>query len=116
MELPNKKIWAIYYKTISRPMSFEKIYVHLFLFYYRWASIKLPSLQKHLKRKEYSHAAQFAQDVELVFSNAMQFNEDNTPLWEAARQLKVHISTSPVRRQRLMRSTGVLRKTDGRPS
>ena len=27
MELPNKKIWAIYYKTISRPMSFEKIYV-----------------------------------------------------------------------------------------
>lgn len=33
--------------------------------------------------------AQFAQDVELVFSNAMQFNEDHTPLWEAARQLKV---------------------------
>jgi chromatin structure-remodeling complex subunit RSC4 len=27
MELPSKKIWAIYYKTISRPMSFEKIYV-----------------------------------------------------------------------------------------
>jgi hypothetical protein len=27
MELPNKKIWAIYYKTIPRPMSFEKIYV-----------------------------------------------------------------------------------------
>ncbi|KAI9438434.1 RSC complex protein [Lactarius psammicola] len=73
MELPNKKIWAIYYKTISRPMSFEKIY-------------------KHLKRKEYSNAAQFAQDVELVFSNAMQFNEDNTPLWEAARQLKEYFA------------------------
>lgn len=29
MELPNKKIWPIYYKTISRPMSFEKIYVRL---------------------------------------------------------------------------------------
>ena len=29
MELPSKKIWAIYYKTISRPMSFEKIYVRL---------------------------------------------------------------------------------------
>ena len=27
MELPNKKVWAIYYKTIPRPMSFEKIYV-----------------------------------------------------------------------------------------
>lgn len=73
MELPNKKIWAIYYKTISRPMSFEKIY-------------------KHLKRKEYSNAAQFAQDVELVFSNAMQFNEDHTPLWEAARQLKEYFA------------------------
>ncbi|KAF8481637.1 RSC complex protein, partial [Russula ochroleuca] len=73
MELPNKKIWAIYYKTIPRPMSFEKIY-------------------KHLKRKEYSNVAQFAQDVELVFSNAMQFNEDHTPLWEAARQLKEYFS------------------------
>ncbi|KAI0275197.1 Bromodomain-containing protein [Gloeopeniophorella convolvens] len=69
MELPNKKIWAIYYKAIARPMSFEKIY-------------------KHLKRKEYSNVAQFAHDVELVFSNAMQFNEDHTPLWEAALQLK----------------------------
>ena len=29
MDLPSKKIWAIYYKTISRPMSFEKIYVRL---------------------------------------------------------------------------------------
>jgi len=29
MELPSKKIWAIYYKTISRPMSFEKIYVRI---------------------------------------------------------------------------------------
>lgn len=27
MELPNKKQWAIYYKTIARPMSFEKIFV-----------------------------------------------------------------------------------------
>ncbi|KAH9958985.1 Bromodomain-containing protein [Russula dissimulans] len=73
MELPSKRVWAIYYKTISRPMSFEKIY-------------------KHLKRKEYSNVAQFAQDVELVFSNAMQFNEDHTPLWEAARQLKEYFS------------------------
>ncbi|KAI0253274.1 Bromodomain-containing protein [Lactifluus subvellereus] len=73
MELPNKKIWAIYYKTISRPMSFEKIY-------------------KHLKRKEYLNAAHFAQDIELVFSNAMQFNEDHTPLWEAARQLKEYFA------------------------
>lgn len=27
MELPQKKLWPIYYKTIARPMSFEKIFV-----------------------------------------------------------------------------------------
>ncbi|KAI0067972.1 Bromodomain-containing protein [Artomyces pyxidatus] len=73
MELPSKKIWAIYYKTIAKPMSFEKIY-------------------KHLKRKEYHTPAQFAADVELVFSNAMQFNEDHTPIWEAARKLREHFA------------------------
>ncbi|KAI0271977.1 hypothetical protein BGY98DRAFT_888093, partial [Russula aff. rugulosa BPL654] len=56
-----------YYRTISRPMSFEKIY--------------------RMCWKKCSNVAQFAQDVELVFSNAMQFNEDHTPLWEAAHQL-----------------------------
>ncbi|KAI0050569.1 Bromodomain-containing protein [Auriscalpium vulgare] len=73
MELPNKKQWAIYYKTITKPMSFEKIF-------------------KHLKRKEYHNTAQFAADVELVFSNAMQFNEDHTLIWESALQLKEHFA------------------------
>ena len=109
MELPNKKIWAIYYKTISRPMSFEKIYVRLLCFLID--SFNQTSFQKHLKRKEYSNAAQFAQDVELVFSNAMQFNEDHTPLWEAARQLKVRIFTSSVDRS-LIVSTGILCETN----
>jgi hypothetical protein len=45
----------------------------------------------------------------------MQFNEDHTPLWEAACQLKVHISTPPVSRQ-LIGSTGILCETNGRPS
>ncbi|KAI0262147.1 hypothetical protein BGY98DRAFT_929151, partial [Russula aff. rugulosa BPL654] len=47
---------------------------------------------KHLKRKKFLNVAQIAQDVELVFSNAMKFNEDRTPLWEAAPQLEVRIS------------------------
>ncbi|KAA1468131.1 Bromodomain-containing protein [Dentipellis sp. KUC8613] len=71
MELPARKQWAIYYKTIQKPICFEKIY-------------------KHLKRKEYYNSATFAADVELVFSNALQFNEDHTPIWEAAQTLKKH--------------------------
>jgi hypothetical protein len=53
MELPSKKIWAIYYKTISRPMSFEKIYVRSFMFYYRWLQLNFhpetPQAQRILK-------------------------------------------------------------------
>jgi hypothetical protein len=48
-------------------------------------------LQKHLKRKEYKDSAAFAADVELVFENAMTFNEDHTPIWENARILRVRL-------------------------
>lgn len=48
-------------------------------------------LQKHLKRKEYHTSTEFANDVELIFSNAQQFNDDHTPLWEAAETLKVSL-------------------------
>lgn len=47
--------------------------------------------QKHLKRKEYHTSVEFAADVELVFSNALQFNEDHTPVWEAAQALRVRL-------------------------
>ncbi|TFY83345.1 hypothetical protein EWM64_g664 [Hericium alpestre] len=69
MELPSRKQWPLYYKTIQKPMCFETIF-------------------KHLKRKEYPNPAAFAADVELVFSNAFQFNEDHTPIWESAQTLK----------------------------
>ncbi|KDQ63230.1 hypothetical protein JAAARDRAFT_147324 [Jaapia argillacea MUCL 33604] len=69
MELPNKKQWSIYYKTIKRPQCIENIF-------------------KHLKRKEYHTPAEFARDVELVFSNAMEFNQDHTPIWEDAKVLR----------------------------
>ena len=53
MELPNKKIWAIYYKTIARPMSFEKIYVRLFMLNYLWLQLgflpETPQAQRILK-------------------------------------------------------------------
>ncbi|KZT30772.1 Bromodomain-containing protein [Neolentinus lepideus HHB14362 ss-1] len=69
MELPNKKQWAVYYKTIKRPQCLENIF-------------------KHLKRKEYHTPAEFARDVELVFSNALEFNQDHTPIWEDAFALR----------------------------
>jgi hypothetical protein len=94
MELPNKKIWSNYYKTVSRQMSFEKIYVpHVTIQHLKVESDTLMDLLSETSSAEgvRSNIAQFTEDVELVFSNAMQFN---TPPWEweAARQLKVPIS------------------------
>ncbi|XP_006454163.1 hypothetical protein AGABI2DRAFT_196990 [Agaricus bisporus var. bisporus H97] len=69
MELPNKKLWAIYYKQIKKPQCLENIF-------------------RRIKRKEYHTATTFAADVELVFSNAMSFNQDHTPIWEDALTLR----------------------------
>jgi hypothetical protein len=45
--------------------------------------------QKKIKRKEYPSSNDFAADIELVFSNALAFNEDHSAVWEAAINLKV---------------------------
>ena len=47
--------------------------------------------KKHIKRKEYPTIAEFAADVELVFSNALTFNQERTPIWEDARVLRVRL-------------------------
>ncbi|TCD71196.1 hypothetical protein EIP91_012146 [Steccherinum ochraceum] len=65
MELPSRKHWPVYYKTIKHPQCLENIF-------------------KKLKRKEYPNALEFANDVELVFSNALEFNQEHTPIWEDA--------------------------------
>lgn len=46
-------------------------------------------LQKRLKRKEYPKPSDFANDVELVFSNALEFNQERTQIWEDAVTLRV---------------------------
>ena len=46
-------------------------------------------VQRKIKRKEYETIADFVIDVDLVFSNAMLFNEDHTPIWEDALELRV---------------------------
>jgi hypothetical protein len=62
---------------------------------YTSASVKFPVnialklYQKRIKRKEYYTMTDFADDVELVFSNAMAFNQDHTQIWEDALNLRV---------------------------
>lgn len=45
--------------------------------------------QKHIKRKEYTAVQSFMDDVELMFENAMLFNEEHSQIWEDALTLKV---------------------------
>ncbi|KAG1895117.1 Bromodomain-containing protein, partial [Suillus fuscotomentosus] len=54
MEMPSKKDYPMYYTQIKRPMCIETVF-------------------KHLKRKEYQTSLDFANDVELVFPNALEF-------------------------------------------
>ncbi|KAL1739711.1 Bromodomain-containing protein, partial [Schizophyllum fasciatum] len=69
MELPSRKLWPIYYKTIKKPECLEAI-------------------RKRVKDKAYTSAADFAADVELVFANAMEFNQEHTMIWEDAKALR----------------------------
>ncbi|KAJ7847860.1 RSC complex protein [Mycena leptocephala] len=69
MDYPSKKMWPQYYLQIKQPRCLEVI-------------------QKKVKRKEYLSMEDFADDVELVFSNAMAFNQDHTPIWEDALTLQ----------------------------
>ncbi|KAI6163891.1 Bromodomain-containing protein [Pisolithus thermaeus] len=69
MEMPSKKDYPTYYKEIKRPICIETIF-------------------KRLKRKEYSTSEEFANDVELVFSNALTFNQEHSQIWEDAVTLR----------------------------
>ena len=88
VELPSKKLWPVYYKTIARPICFEDIFVRI-TYPTPIEDVADVRMQKRLKRKEYSTSNDFAKDVELVFDNAIQFNADHTPIWEDAQQLRV---------------------------
>ncbi|KAF9245828.1 Bromodomain-containing protein [Melanogaster broomeanus] len=69
MEMPSKKDYPTYYKQIKRPICLEQIF-------------------KRLKRKEYVTSEEFANDIELVFSNALEFNQDHSQIWEDAITLR----------------------------
>ncbi|KAJ3511349.1 hypothetical protein NLJ89_g4141 [Agrocybe chaxingu] len=69
MDFPDRKLWSSYYKTIKKPQCFNNV-------------------QQRIKNKEYHTSAQFAADVELIFSNAMTFNLEHTQIWEDALTLR----------------------------
>ncbi|KIK94150.1 hypothetical protein PAXRUDRAFT_470360 [Paxillus rubicundulus Ve08.2h10] len=69
MEMPSKKDYPSYYTQIKRPICLEHIF-------------------KRLKRKEYTTSEVFANDVELVFSNALEFNQEHSQIWEDAVTLR----------------------------
>ena len=92
MELPSKKLWPMYYKQIKRPQCIENVFVSSLVLVTLYLSN--PCIQKHLKRKEYTTSLDFANDVELVFSNALEFNMEHTPIWEDAIVLRVRFTAT----------------------
>lgn len=88
MEMPSKKDYPMYYTQIKRPMCIETIFVSHTYFD---SGVCSRHHQKHLKRKEYQTSLDFANDVELVFSNALEFNQDHSQIWEDAIILRVSI-------------------------
>ncbi|KAJ7109887.1 Bromodomain-containing protein [Mycena epipterygia] len=69
IDLPSKKQWPQYYELIKHPEC-------------------LDAILKRVRHKEYGSSTEFADDVELVFSNAMEFNQDGTQIWEDALNLR----------------------------
>lgn len=50
--------------------------------------------QRRIKRKEYASPKAFMDDVELVFANAVTYNEDHSQVWEDAKLLQVSFGWS----------------------
>ncbi|KAI9143118.1 hypothetical protein BKA69DRAFT_1037237 [Paraphysoderma sedebokerense] len=69
LELVSKKEYPDYYQTITHPMSFNII-------------------QKNLKKKVYNKTSEFVNDVNLVFENAMEYNEPQSLIYQDAVKLQ----------------------------
>lgn len=66
--LPDKAELPEYYQVIQHPMAYD-------------------ILKKKAKRKKYQSIEEFMKDVELMFSNAMTFNEDGSDIHKWAQEL-----------------------------
>lgn len=74
MDVVNRKDYPDYYQVIKKPISFNMIL-------------------KRIKRKEYPSPKEFMDDVELVFTNAVTYNEDHSQIWEDAKILQATFHT-----------------------
>ena len=69
-KLPDKSAMADYYQTIPNP-------------------IALDNIKKKAKRKKYQNVTELLKDIDLMFENAKLYNEDDSPLYQAAVELQV---------------------------
>lgn len=68
-KLPDKVVVPDYYQTISHP-------------------IALDNIKRKAKRKKYHTVDHAMADMELMFGNAMRYNEDDSPVYQAAVELQ----------------------------
>lgn len=67
--LPDKTVVPDYYQIIANPVALDNI-------------------KKKTKRKKYQTVDQALSDLELMFENAKAYNEDDSPVYEAAVKLQ----------------------------
>ncbi|KAL9931986.1 hypothetical protein V8E36_009047 [Tilletia maclaganii] len=74
LELPSAEDYPDYYKHISNPISLREIDIRM-------------------KKKDttYPNPYSFVSDLRLMFTNAKFYNEDGSPVWEAADLLEKHM-------------------------
>ena len=70
MNLPSDKEVPYYYDVIENPMAIDIV-------------------QTNIRDKNYSTIVEFVDDVDLMFNNAMHFNEENSEIHQDAKELQV---------------------------
>ncbi|KAL7929395.1 hypothetical protein V8C35DRAFT_196128 [Trichoderma chlorosporum] len=91
--LPDKTVVPDYYQTIGNP-------------------IALDNIKKKTKRKKYQTVDQALSDLELMFENAKTYNEDDSPVYEAA--VKLQQQARALAEQEKLRPDDDFRDEDGK--
>ncbi|BGO90326.1 hypothetical protein NBRC10512_005569 [Rhodotorula toruloides] len=73
MTLPDRDAWPDYYQVIPRPVSFEVV-------------------RSRLNKRSYHGVQHFVDDVNMIFSNAMFYNEEGSRIWKDALFLQQHFA------------------------
>ena len=70
-DLPERQHWPEYYQYVQQPMSFKIV-------------------NTKIQGRKYNNVDEFAQDVRLIFSNALYFNESGSRVYKDAKILQHH--------------------------